>query len=274
MFRDSSDVEIERDVPMPINNVSDGDGDGDTLSLSSTRDSEENQHPLAHDSQQVYPFDSDEEEEDLFRARLSAVHERIHFLENTRVLFPNKVHKLLQLHLILVSYKEEDPKRFCRNLRVSPETFDGILDIFDGHPIFYNGSNQPQMAVERQLAIGLFRFGHYGNAVSVESVAQWAGCSAGMVVKATRRIIQAVLTFHDQFVHWPGAEEKEAAKEWVEAASCAAWRDGWVFVDGTLVPLADKPGHHGEAYFDRKHNYSLNVQVCFFFKHITYFIHC
>jgi len=95
-----------------------------------------------------------------------------------------------------------------------------------------------------------------------------------MVVKATRRIIQAVLTFHAQFVHWPGAEKKEAAKEWVEAASCAAWRDGWVFVDGTLVPLADKPGHHGEAYFDRKHNYSLNVQVRFFFKHITYFIHC
>ena len=32
-------------------------------------------------------------------------------------------------------------------------------------------------------------------------------------------------------------------------------------MDGTLVPLADKPGYHGEAYFDRKSNYSLNVQV-------------
>jgi len=63
MFRDSSDVEMEHDIPMPVNNVSDGDGDGDTSSLSSlssissfsflssTRDSEENQHPLAHDSQ-------------------------------------------------------------------------------------------------------------------------------------------------------------------------------------------------------------------------------
>lgn len=33
-------------------------------------------------------------------------------------------------------------------------------------------------------------------------------------------------------------------------------------VDGTLIPLFEKPGHHGEAYFDRKSNYSLNVQVC------------
>ncbi|KAF7312741.1 DDE Tnp4 domain-containing protein [Mycena indigotica] len=31
--------------------------------------------------------------------------------------------------------------------------------------------------------------------------------------------------------------------------------------DRTLVPLSDKPGHHGKAYFDRKSNYSLNVQL-------------
>jgi hypothetical protein len=32
-------------------------------------------------------------------------------------------------------------------------------------------------------------------------------------------------------------------------------------VDGTLVPLFEKPHHFGEGYFDRKSNYSLNVQV-------------
>jgi len=58
--------------------------------------------------------------------------------------------------------------------------------------------------------------------VSVKSVAQWARCLAGIVVKVTRRIIHAVLTLHYQFVHWPDAEEKEAAKEWIEAALCAA----------------------------------------------------
>jgi hypothetical protein len=92
-------------------------------------------------------------------------------------------------------------------------------------------------------------------------VAQWAGCSVSMVVNATRWVIEAFLTMHDEIIHYPSPADKEATKEWVEAASCTAWRDGWVFVDGTLIPLADKPGFHGEAYFDQKSNYSFNVQV-------------
>jgi hypothetical protein len=119
--------------------------------------------------------------------------------------------------------------------------------------------------VDQQLAIALFRFGHFGNSASVESVAQWAGVSAGMVVNTTRRVMVAFLNHYDNIIRWPNAQMKEEAKEWVEAASCTAWRDGWLLVDGTLVPLAEKPAFHGEAYFDRKLNYSLNVQVHLFF---------
>jgi hypothetical protein len=71
----------------------------------------------------------------------------------------------------------------------------------------------------------------------------------------------AFLALHDVAVHWLMDEEKERAKEWVESVSCAEWRNGFCMVDGTLFPLLQKPGHHGEAYFDRKSNYSLNVQV-------------
>jgi hypothetical protein len=71
----------------------------------------------------------------------------------------------------------------------------------------------------------------------------------------------AFLVLHDVAVHWPTDEDKERAKEWVESVSCAEWRDGFCMVDGTLVPLSQKLGHHGEAYFDRKSNYSSNVQV-------------
>ncbi|KAG6847352.1 hypothetical protein C0991_001977, partial [Blastosporella zonata] len=81
-----------------------------------------------------------------------------------------------------------------------------------------------------------------------------------MVVKATRRVIIASLHLHDEVIHWPTREEKEAASDWVEEFSCPAWRDGFCMVDGTLIPLFEKPGYHGEAYFDRKSNYSLNVQ--------------
>lgn len=32
-------------------------------------------------------------------------------------------------------------------------------------------------------------------------------------------------------------------------------------VDGTFIPLFQKPTYFGETFFDRKSNYSLNVQI-------------
>jgi len=213
------------------------------------------------DSDSDTDLSTDTEEELLFLKRLAALHKRINFLTSTRVLFPNRVHKLSQLYLVLVLYKEDDHKRFRQNLRVNPETFDALVKRIEDNAVFASDGPQNQLPVDEQLAIVLFRFGHYGNAASVEAIAQWAGVSAGMVVNATRRVMLAFLVLHDTVVRWPSAREREEAKEWVEAATCVAWRNGWVFVDGTLVPLAEKPGYHGEAYFDRKSNYSLNVQV-------------
>ncbi len=130
-----------------------------------------------------------------------------------------------------------------------------------------NRSNSQQFPVEIQLAIALFRFGHEGNAASVDAIAQWAGVSAGLVVKATRRVMIAVLSLHDSVIRCLQRRKKEEARQWVEQAacngSCPAWRDGYCMVDGTPVPLFEKPGYHGEAYFDRKSNYSLSVQACY-----------
>ncbi|KAJ4476005.1 hypothetical protein C8J55DRAFT_536766 [Lentinula edodes] len=157
--------------------------------------------------------------------------------------------------------QRDDPKRFQRNIRVSPSTFDELLARICDHPVFISQGSAHQIPIQHQLAIAMFRFGHFGNGASVESIAQWAGMSAGTVVNATRRVMVAFLALHDDVIRWPTARMKEEAKEWVEAATCAAWRNGWIFVDGTLIPLAEKPAYHGEAYFDRKSNYSLNVQV-------------
>ncbi|KIJ30953.1 hypothetical protein M422DRAFT_186478 [Sphaerobolus stellatus SS14] len=179
-----------------------------------------------------------------------------------RVLEPNTVHKQSQLHLILVLYNDDDPKCFRHNLRVSPSTFDGLPARIIEHPVFFSQGPKPQMPAQSQLAILLFRFSHFGNAASVESIAQWAGVSTGQVVKYTRRVIIAFASLHDEVTRWATADEKVDAKRWVKAASCAEWRNGFAMVDGTLIPLAEKPGFHGEAYFDRKSNYSFNVQVC------------
>jgi hypothetical protein len=130
--------------------------------------------------------------------------------------------------------------------------------------IFHNNSNNPQMPVDRQLAIALFRFGHYGNAASTWKVALQFGVGFGTAALVTSRVIKACCSvqFRTSALQWPDAARKEAAKDWVEENSCPAWRDGWLMVDGTLVPLARRPGFFGNVFFDRKCNYSMNVQVC------------
>ena len=170
------------------------------------------------------------------------------------------------LPLILTTYKDDDEfhHMFQQWLRINPITFDKILDEIGSNPLFINRSRHPQMPIDYQLAITLFRFGHYGNAAGLQRVADWAGVGKGTVLVATRRVMGAILrsSFKDQAIRIPTPGEKEEAKQWVEKCSkCPAWRDGWCFVDGTLVPLAFRPFWFGQSYFDRKCNYSLNIQV-------------
>jgi hypothetical protein len=168
------------------------------------------------------------------------------------------------LQHVLTFQKALRPDHFRQSLRVTPMTFDRIVAKISGDAVFFNRSEQQQIAVEVQLAVTLFRFGHDGNAASLQSVANWAGLGKGTILLVTRRVMTAILrpSFMKDAVRMPTAEEKEDAKSWVEEHSCRAWRNGWCLVDGTLVPLANRPYWFGESYFDRKSNYSLNVQVC------------
>lgn len=152
-----------------------------------------------------------------------------------------------QMPHVLRVLKHERPDHFREILRVSPVTFDRIVDGIKDDPVFTNKSNNPQLPVEEQVA----------------AVARWAGAGRGSPSLHTKRVLTAVLRhdFMEQAVCFPTKEEKEEAKAWVEAHSCHAWRDGWLMVDGTLIPLFDRPFWYGESYFDRKCNYSLNIQV-------------
>lgn len=169
-----------------------------------------------------------------------------------------------QLPHILEVLKVEQPDEFREILRVNPDTFNKIVEKVKDDMVFFNNSNNPQQPVEEQLAITLYRFGHNGNAASQSQVAWWAAGGHGTVSLNPKRVMTAILchSFMDKAVRFPTLEEKEEAKTWVEKHSCKAWRDGWCLVNGTLIPLYDRPHWYGESYFDRKCNYSLNIQVC------------
>jgi hypothetical protein len=146
--------------------------------------------------------------------------ELLHHLLTSRVLFEAPpIPKSSQLHL-LEHWREESPDRFCQKLRVDPETFDSLVALIEDNPIFSNNSNCPQLPVPLQLSVFLFCASHYGNAVSPEDMAQWAGISVSGVERCTDRIIVSLVSLHDEAIHFPGADNKEQAKAFVEAQMC------------------------------------------------------
>jgi hypothetical protein len=158
-----------------------------------------------------------------------------------------------------------------------------LVDKIASHPIFYGATADPnapepavsnQLPIWMQLAIFLNGAGHYGNAATTQDMAEWAGVAVGTVHTCYKRVMIALLHFHDAVIHFDLAnraddyEEKEVAKAWVESKSCPAWRNGFLCVDGTTFNLFQKPGYHGEGFFDRKSQYSLTNQVSFYLLYV------
>jgi hypothetical protein len=167
------------------------------------------------------------------------------------------------MKLLLEHWKTEYPDIFRSYVRISPDCFDALLAAIKDEDVFHNNSQNEQMPVAEQLAIALYRFGHFGNAASITKTALFFGVGFGTVDNITKRVMTAVCRdrFRKTVMRWPDAESKENAKGWVEAMACPGWRDGWLMVDGTLVPLFGRPLFFGNSWFDRKHNYSMNTQV-------------
>jgi hypothetical protein len=70
-----------------------------------------------------------------------------------------------------------------------------------------------------------------------------------------------VLSHHDDAIHFPSPDEKEDAKAFVEKSTCPEWRNGFLLVDGTKFPFFQRPGLHGDAWFDKSGGYSIDCQV-------------
>ncbi|THU93178.1 hypothetical protein K435DRAFT_670685 [Dendrothele bispora CBS 962.96] len=163
------------------------------------------------------------------------------------------------LNLLLNTYKRDRPEIFRSFVRMSPNAFDALVSAIE-HDEVFTGDHSP---VAYQLAVALYRLGHYGNAASTVKVALWAGIGYGTVRLFTRRVMEAVCRepFRRSVMAWPDDEVKKHAMDWVEENSCPAWRPGWLMVDGTLIPLYSRPAFFGNTWYDRKSNYSMNLQL-------------
>ena len=169
-----------------------------------------------------------------------------------------------QLDLYLSDFRSDHPNRFRKKLCISPVVLDRLVELIKNNDIFHNNSNVPQLPVSTQLTIFLIHVDHYGNTSAPEYVAQWAGVSVGTVINATYRCLVAFLSLHDEAIMMLPEEEKERAKEYVEVATCPEWQNGFLLADGMKFVLFQKPGLHGEVWFDKNNlkDYSVDCQVC------------
>ena len=211
------------------------------------------------------PMENIEEQAALLVVNLMVDLEILCRLRKTRYLLPRtSVPKHSSLHL--VHEYAENPSfqdRFESMLRVSPYVYEVLINLLSDHAVFQNRSHNSQAPVWIQLAITLYRLGHYGNSASVRNVARNFGVSEGAVQRFTERCFTALESLHSAVVRELTPEEKEVEKQWVDAhvGFCGLWREGWIMYDGTIVVLHERPGFNGDAYFTRKSNYGLNLQV-------------
>jgi hypothetical protein len=79
--------------------------------------------------------------------------------------------------------------------------FQFVLSEIREDDVFRNNSRNPQVPVEYQLMVALAKFGHYGNAMGVKSVARDFRVSGELAirdVKAMQKLIQSVYNRRDR----------------------------------------------------------------------------
>jgi len=79
-----------------------------------------------------------------------------------------------QLQLLEEWCINDDLQKFCNKLHVNPNVFAHIIQRIEGHPVFSNNSNNPQLGIPIQLTIFLNGVSHYGNSATTDDLAEWA----------------------------------------------------------------------------------------------------
>jgi hypothetical protein len=173
------------------------------------------------------------------------------------------------LRAIFLRYN--DDCYFRQWCRVDKQTFWSIEAKIKDHPVFGNNSPYSQHPVWVQLLVALFRFGGYGNHAGRVACARLHGISVGTVTNFTKRVMVALISLKDRWIHWPNADERQQISLRFERDYGLPGAVG--IVDGTYCNFDQRPAVDGEVFFNRTCRYSYNVQlVCDDQKLIRYYV--
>lgn len=206
-------------------------------------------------------FDDDDDEmnvlTDLLFNDVDDAEDIVEILENLR--YHDARWKMpFEMDFSLIDLLRDREVEFRQSMRTSHTAFHAVLEVIESHQIFISTSNNPQPPVIIQLALTLERLGSNGTGCSIRRLGRDYKRSMGAIVDCTRRVLTAIDERCSQYIQWPS----EPRREEISTVMSLEGFPGCVgFVDGTNIPLYQRPGLDGETFFDRKKRYSLNCQV-------------
>ena len=183
------------------------------------------------------------------------------YLPNTRGTYRKRCQKF-DLYLEVNHDNQLTDREFRFNFRVTRECFWQLVELLKDHPIFQKSSDSrgpQQKPPSHQLLVLLKYYGCEGNAGSSIALGTFFGVGSGVIDYCKENALQALLALESRTVMWPNEEERRAIANRIKAQyffpNCVG------IIDGTLLPLAQRPLLHGENYLSRKRFYAIVMLV-------------
>lgn len=79
------------------------------------------------------------------------------------------------------------------------------------------------------------------------------GLATDTINKYTERVIMAIMSVRHKWICWP---DEQRRREISEVLTLDGFPGCIGFIDGTTIPLSQKPAIDGETYYDRKSRYN------------------
>lgn len=122
-----------------------------------------------------------------------------------------------------------------------------LVNLIEDHPVFHNNSYHPQRDPSTQIAVALCRLGSNGNAAAKIRLNNLFSIGYRTVEKYTQRVIMAIQSLKLEIVSWPTAQQRLESSQVMQEEGFPGCIG---FVDGTTIPLSQKPAIDGNHYFD------------------------
>ncbi|MBW0548312.1 hypothetical protein O181_088027 [Austropuccinia psidii MF-1] len=146
----------------------------------------------------------------------------------------------------LQTLSSEKFRQLCRTTHAS---FEKLVSQIQDYKTFQNSSQNQQHNPEIQLALELTRLGSNGNGAALGKIGMLFGISHGAIVLYTKEVIQILMKSRHKVIVLPKIEQQRGMSQVMQAESFPGCIG---FIDGSLIPLSQRPPNDCEAYFDRK----------------------